>query len=92
MVHMLATGKKAGEGILLFMVDMEATMKVLVDGDTSPRLVDSEGAHELGRLRWEAEKDLIEEVVFIERILPLSQWRGWSTALATVASHIASVL
>jgi hypothetical protein len=92
MVHMLAIGEMAGEGNLIFMVDMEAAMKVLVDGDTSPRLVDNKDAHEVGRLRWEEEKDLIEEVVFVKQILLLSQWRGWSMALASAASHVARVL
>jgi hypothetical protein len=71
------------------MMDMESGAEHLVGGDTLPELPDGGGTQEVGRLRGEAEKDLTEEVVIIERITPLRRHRGRSAVLAVAASHIA---
>jgi hypothetical protein len=45
MGHTPVTDEKAHEGNLLSMVDMVATVKLVVGGDTSPGLADDGGGH-----------------------------------------------
>jgi hypothetical protein len=92
MVRILVTGEKANEGSLVSMADMDAAAEALVSGDTLLGLADSGGTHEVGRLQGETEKDLSDEVVVIERILPLSRRRGWSVVLASAADHVTRVV
>jgi hypothetical protein len=68
-------------------VDTEAAEKLGVGGEESPALGDDGGAEEIGWLRWEAEHDLVEEVVVFQRMRRYRRRRGGSGAAAAAAGH-----
>jgi hypothetical protein len=62
----------------------EATEELAVGGEASPALGDEGGAQEVGRLRGEAEEDLVEEVVVIQR---MRQFRRRQRGSAAAVAH-----
>jgi hypothetical protein len=89
MAMIVPSGEKAYEGKLVLIADMGAAAEALLAGETSPRLGDGGGAHDVGRLRGKVEKDLTDDVV-VEQIL--SRQQGRSAMMASVAAHVAGVL
>jgi hypothetical protein len=90
MAIIVPSGEKAYEGKLVSIANMGATAEAMLASNTSPRLGDGGGAHDVGRLRGEVEKDLTDDVIIVDRIL--SRWRGRSAAMASEAAHVTGVL
>lgn len=61
--------EKAKEGRVAVVAEAEAAGEAVVGGEAAPALGDEGGAWERGRLRGEAEEDLLEEIVVIQRRL-----------------------
>jgi hypothetical protein len=74
-------------------VDGEAAEELGVGGKASPALGDGGRTQEVGRLRWEAQHDLMEEIVDIQRMHHFRRQRqGWAAAAAHVALTPRSLL
>jgi hypothetical protein len=66
-----AYDEAAKEGRVATVVEAEAAGEAGVEGEAAPASADGGGAREGGRLRWEAEEDLTEEIVIFKRCLHL---------------------
>jgi hypothetical protein len=78
MVQIRVAAEEAEEG-RPSMADAEAADESAVSGEVPPALGDEGGVQEVGRLRGEAEEDLVEEVVVVQRI-PHRRRRGEAAA------------
>jgi hypothetical protein len=61
-------------------VEVEAAEELAVGGEASPALGDDGRAQEVGRLRREAQHDLMEEIVVIQRMRHFRRQRQGSAA------------